>query len=387
VQEATPGLAELLAFSDLPSSWPLDTFTLHGDPARLAPVSSLAALKNAESLLAVVRRSPEARVRLWFTTSDGRHEQVQVQASEAAKLFRQGGFTLVVDSVHRAVPEISRFLKKLAADLGIGEVPVGCNAYISVPGVGSVMHFDEQENFLIQVHGIKRWRVARNEHLEFPFAHHFSGGPLSEPLRRLVPTLPRQMPPSCQEVALRPGSVLFLPRGFWHESATEQLSIALTVTFTTPSWADVLLQVLAKRLALATEWRQPVFLNPADNGEAQLRARADKLLASLSELVVQKSTLDATIALANGDERLKRGAAHWEVCGTTNDGLRLLIQSDLARQEVLVPPHVERLLRWLPEKNASFSWSVGLRECGLAPYPEGAAAKRLLIEVGILDPA
>jgi 50S ribosomal protein L16 3-hydroxylase len=387
MREKNPGLAELLAFRGLPSSWPLDTFTVHGDPARLAPVSSLAPLRNADSLLAVVRRSPEVRVRLWFTTSDGRHEQIQVPASEAAKLYRQGGFTLVIDAVHRALPEIARFLKRLAADLGIAEVPVGCNAYLSVPGVGSVMHFDKQENFLIQLHGIKRWRVARNEHLEFPFANHFSGGPLCEPLRRLVPTLPCQMPPSCQEVALQPGSVLFLPRGFWHESATEEHSIALTVTFTTPSWADLLLQVLARSLAQAPEWRQPVFLNPADNGEGQLRGRAHELLASLSQLVVQESTLDSTIALATGDERVRRGAARWEVCGATPDGLRLSIDSDLGPQTLLVPPQVERLLKWLPEKESPFPWSAGLKACGLAPHPDGAATKRLLIEAGILDPA
>jgi 50S ribosomal protein L16 3-hydroxylase len=119
------------------------------------------------------------------------------------------------------------------------------------------MHFDDHEVIVVQLAGRKRWTIAQNTTVVNPL--HNAGRALEGEAGRYADGPP---PPDLRRgkaVALRPGSVLFLPRGYWHQTIAQERSISLTFGFRTPSWLDLLQQHLASTLSLRPEWRQTAW--------------------------------------------------------------------------------------------------------------------------------
>jgi mannose-6-phosphate isomerase-like protein (cupin superfamily) len=68
-----------------------------------------------------------------------------------------GGATLVLQSLHRQWPALTRFTDALTTQLGH---PCQVNAYLTPPGgAGLTSHADEHDVFAVQLEGSKRWSV------------------------------------------------------------------------------------------------------------------------------------------------------------------------------------------------------------------------------------
>jgi 50S ribosomal protein L16 3-hydroxylase len=63
------------------------------------------------------------------------------------------------------------------------------------------------------------------------------------------------MPAGAKEVVLKPGSILYVPRGYWHKTEAEGEALALNFTFSQPTWIDLFTLALRSRLSLSPEWR------------------------------------------------------------------------------------------------------------------------------------
>ena len=97
------------------------------------------------------------------------------------------------------------------------------NLWVSYRGMVGRSHFDEFENFNLQLEGLKRfilmppgrWRYYPRSMLR-GFGHHSEAARLDDvdPVRfpRLAPMLPQR-----REVVLKPGEMLYLPLGWWHQ--------------------------------------------------------------------------------------------------------------------------------------------------------------------------
>jgi 50S ribosomal protein L16 3-hydroxylase len=82
------------------------------------------------------------------------------------------------------------------------------------------------------------------------------------------------------EVVMKPGCVLFVPRGYWHETTTEEDSLSLNFTFSQPTWADVFTKSLQEVLLRSPEWR-----DLADGLEGTDQERKEKAIARFEFLV------------------------------------------------------------------------------------------------------
>jgi bifunctional lysine-specific demethylase and histidyl-hydroxylase NO66 len=123
-----------------------------------------------------------------------------------------GGATIVLQSLHRFWPPLSR----LGRDLELALThPVQVNAYITPPASqGLGVHHDEHDVFVLQVYGRKRWEVH---------------DPDGRPENRLI------------VAELTPGDCLYIPQRFPHAARTaDTASIHLTVGVVPTTWADVL---------------------------------------------------------------------------------------------------------------------------------------------------
>jgi bifunctional lysine-specific demethylase and histidyl-hydroxylase NO66 len=124
----------------------------------------------------------------------------------------QGGATLVLQSLHRFWPPLTRFGRDLELAL---THPVQVNAYVTPPASqGLGVHHDEHDVFVLQLYGRKRWDVH---------------DPDGKPEDRLV------------VAELAPGDSLYIPQRFPHAArTTKTASVHLTVGVVPTTWADVL---------------------------------------------------------------------------------------------------------------------------------------------------
>ena len=131
-------------------------------------------------------------------------------------------------------------------------------------------------NFVLQLHGVKEWRLAPNEHVDRPMTRHTMGLPADPELESYLDApLPDELPDDARTVVLRPGSLLFVPRGVWHATTATSDALSLNFTYSAPTWIDLLMAALRSRLALASEWRETAFPAAGERFDALLRELAD----------------------------------------------------------------------------------------------------------------
>ena len=132
-------------------------------------------------------------------------------------------------------------------------------------------------NFVVQLQGTKRWHVAPNRHVVNPtdrWAMNEDG--LSDALAGYVEgPLPTHLPDDAEVIDLAPGSVLFVPRGYWHATEADEDTLAINFTFGQPTWADLVLDTLRRSLLKHEAWR----------GLARDPSQLPGLLASLAREV------------------------------------------------------------------------------------------------------
>ena len=188
-----------------------------------------------------------------------------------------GGATLVLSQMEEVHLPLARFCRGLER---VFMHPVQCNVYLTPPGAkGFRVHYDTHDVLILQVQGEKLWRYWPTPPV--PFAnnrtpHQRGAEPQEDPRTQMM----------------RPGDVLYLPRGILHDAASQgaQSSLHLTVGLLDVSWADAL------RAALdVMEVQDPAFRQSfptwrlADGGISDaLVEQSGARLATLGE----KSTLE-----------------------------------------------------------------------------------------------
>lgn len=201
---------------------------------------------------------------------------IDVSPAHARKLFATG-MGLLFNDVHTRSPPLTRWLAAIARDLGLSALTQGrCLVYATAAGKGTAPHFDQNLNFVLQLHGTKEWRLAPNHHVERPLTRHTIGQPIDPELATYTRApMPAQMPADPRSIVLRPGSLLFVPRGMWHATTAETDALSLNFTYTAPTWLDLLSAALRSRLILSSAWRETATAASAGNFAELLHELAD----------------------------------------------------------------------------------------------------------------
>ena len=235
--------------------------------------------------------SLEALLNTWPNTiqahlPDVRDESssIDTNAKDAVKLF-QNGMGLLFNDAQTISPILEHWLEEIRNDLGLSALTYSRNLIYATPdGKGTAPHFDQNINFVLQIHGTKIWKMAPNEHVINPMTRHTMGTlPDPEMMSYLENELPVTMPTNSLEFELKPGSLLFVPRGYWHSTQAEGDALALNFTFTAPTWIDLFTSALRSRLTLSPEWRETAngISNPRQRKLAE--HKLDYLLSTLVE--------------------------------------------------------------------------------------------------------
>ena len=284
----TPGLAALIApraTSDLLINVARDdAFVVHGMKDSVAELFSIAFLASLEALLG----SWPDQIQVHLPDVADEASAVTASPHDARKMFASG-MSLLFEEAQRHAPVLVPWLDAIRDDLGLSSLTQErCLIYATPAGKGTAPHFDQNVNFVLQIHGTKTWSLAPNTHVARPMTRHTMGQPVDPELQSYATLpMPAALPADRIEVVLEPGSVLFVPRGVWHSTHATTDALSLNFTFSPPTCIDLLTAALRSKLALSKDWRETAAPISVATFDALLR-----------ELAVEAAEWNATDILA-----------------------------------------------------------------------------------------
>jgi ribosomal protein L16 Arg81 hydroxylase len=218
------------------------------------PVSGDLYLDSVETLGGVVRRANPAKV----------------------NVLLQMGATLLAGAVHEISPEA------LAIAASLSERFAGraeANLYCSFKGIQALAsHFDPHEVFAIQCEGEKVWNLYENR-AETPI----------EALRgaNAQAVIDASKGRVAMQVRMRPGDMLYIPRGFCHDALASS-GASLHVTFSvTPLDGRALFRMLEEEAILDSAFRE--YLPDARSGDERDLARLTTLGERMMQIVTSRA--------------------------------------------------------------------------------------------------
>ncbi|GGK66630.1 cupin domain-containing protein [Ornithinimicrobium pekingense] len=182
---------------------------LFADVLSLGAVDELVSRRGLRTPFLRVARDGATLADREFTSGGGIGAGIgdQVSDDKLLRLFADGA-TIVLQGLHRTWEPVRELAAGLAADLGH---PVQANAYVTPPqNQGFSAHYDVHDVLVLQVHGDKRWTVHEPVHPD-PLRHQ----PWTD---RRDGVAARARQPAYLDTTLRPGDVLYLPRGWIHSA-------------------------------------------------------------------------------------------------------------------------------------------------------------------------
>lgn len=201
------------------------------------------------------------------------------------------GNTLIVNGMHKHWPPIRNLCTGLSKETGF---KTQVNMYVTPKqSTGFSPHWDDHEVMILQVSGEKFWRLYGNGPSLPRKSQHDPIAALRQ--RTLQPGDPTQ------ELTLRPGDLLYIPRGCVHNAtATDSTSVHLTLGINTISWEELLIA-----------------------GIKQLSKKDPAFRDSIPAGILLAEEPDIKDLSAKCKDLLKTAAGNMEV----NEGLELLSQS------------------------------------------------------------
>ncbi len=261
--------------------WPKRPFLAQSDPLRWP-----AALRG-EELASVQNLAKRYRGSLRFTHGRKSDQMIQIDRVDPAILFEMG-LTLNFEDIGPCVPGAPEFLRGLEAELGLNEGALVMSAFASPQQNGLGCHYDAQDVISIQLLGTKRFHYAPVKEVAMPYGTQYipGGKPYDELYAQAQNGFPDNKNVKFETAEMKPGSVLFLPRGTWHTTEAGAPSLSLSITISPPTLVDCALEQLRWLLLQDSAWRQPLYGATANGSmHENLRAHTQRLLERLPQLV------------------------------------------------------------------------------------------------------
>jgi hypothetical protein len=231
--------------------------------ARFNEILAITPYWNEDSLK-VYYRSRAAFRENYCDTTDLQPGQPAPISPPKVKALLGLGASLIANQVHRVCPEVAAVTAMLEREFSARAF---ANVYCSFQGVQAFQtHFDLHDVFAVQVEGEKTWHVYESR-ADAP-THALPPG---DEIEKWLTASRGQL---LFEVQMRPGDILYLPRGQYHDALTGEKA-SLHVTFgVQPATGLALFPLLEKTLLRESEFREYL---PDARSAAELRERLARL--------------------------------------------------------------------------------------------------------------
>jgi 50S ribosomal protein L16 3-hydroxylase len=271
----------------LQDCWPGRPHVHDGEMARLGEIAALPEFHDIRLLLQQLPGHVD------LVHPDGRRQIVH-RPLDALPAYLEGTAMLYLKDIE-CLDAVARVCDELAELLGVPRRYIGCEAFAAIGSVDVPLHFDHETNFMLQLRGSKTWRYAPNCDLPNPVFPYFPANPNRYYDDGRNPytgsALPREFPASLVERIVHPGTVTFMPRGYWHATRTHEESLAIGFVIDPPTMAELVLAPLLARLHAKAEFRAHPLSAPDHEGRAGLERQLLQILTA-----VQASAAELTPA-------------------------------------------------------------------------------------------
>ncbi len=188
-------------------------------------------------------------------SSSGRNGSIN--ALEALYERYRNGSTIVLNSLEQYCEPLQRLSESLGAQLS---ARLQMNVYLTPAGAqGFAPHYDMHDVFIAQVYGTKHWRLASQ-----PYELPLQGRPYDKSQPEPTPE---------QEVDLRAGDLLYLPRGAIHSATSnETASVHVTIGVHPVLYSQAITDALGKVFADDVRFRRSLPMGFATDESLQRRA-------------------------------------------------------------------------------------------------------------------
>lgn len=238
-------------------------------------MNELLALRShwTESNIKLIINSRPVYPNLYF--EDVETPQGPVKRASAAKVraLLATGASLVADSVEDVSPEIRAVASALSEQFS-GKA--GANIYCSFEGVQAfASHCDLHEVFAIQCEGEKSWTLYENRALA-PVEPLLGDG-----AQAIIDSVKGK---AAMTVRMRPGDLLYIPRGFYHDALASRAASLHVTLAVLPLTGRILLRMLEEEAVQDPEFREYLPDARLDGGKVlaeRLSALGDRLAAIL----------------------------------------------------------------------------------------------------------
>jgi Cupin superfamily protein len=219
--------------------------------------------------------------------------QVQVPSDLATSKYGTNLFSAYLDGCSVVVNHSDLFVSEIAdlcEDLQRSFPHAYANAYLTPPGLQAVPpHADDRDVLVVQVAGEKNWRVYQKIPIPHPYPHEQVG-------KDGFPVPPQVFDKVLVERTLRPGDVLYMPRGYVHEACanSDSLSFHVTVALATHDWtlagclSELATELWTSELDFRPAMHRDVGTVPLDSIDAtvtdQLQSDLDRAIQMLKEI-------------------------------------------------------------------------------------------------------
>jgi 50S ribosomal protein L16 3-hydroxylase len=237
--------------------WPDRSLVLHGPAERFAANGLLETMVAVEDVFAVRKRHVQTQF------GDDGHEfefSKLVDGASARSAWEQGAALRLTpfEEYSSAAAELKRDIAEVFA---IPPAAIRVNAFYMRDGRGLPRHFDGREVFNVQLAGTRTWTIEANDAVDYPDVPMLPGCPqrgdeLLAPIWKERPS--EAFGPKAETFEMRPGSVVFLPRGTWHRTTSRGTSVSLSIGCQTPTRYNLLLRALGAEARRDPALRAPV---------------------------------------------------------------------------------------------------------------------------------
>ena len=213
--------------------------------------------------------------------TSGRRGRLGDETLEALYAQYRQGATITVKFIHRRWAPLAQLCRALSADL---TAVVQVNGYLTPAGnQGFATHYDTHDVLIAQVHGSKHWRLYDSPR-QLPETNEFWAAP------------PGGAGRPARELDLRPGDLLYLPRGTLHDATSnDAASLHLTIGVHPVTCASVLRQALDEVISADPRYREALPMGFGSDAELERQGqdRLTELIAGLAGSMCPGPLIDA----------------------------------------------------------------------------------------------
>lgn len=231
-----------------------------------------------------------ADLKVGFTDEKGWPGHFNIKPEQIQQMLAAGK-TVCASVINPGNPVLTTFLQQVATSFFVAG-RFFFNSYLSPDGAGFGLHLDHHPVSILQIEGQKRWWYSNKPAVEEVITN------ISFPKDRDVLTLPwvtvhKPREEDLCEVVLRPGDVLYLPKGTWHRAQAIGGSLGLTLAMNSAMSLDLIQSALMPLIMNSVQLRTHLPGYPVQavqNGAAPLELE-QRLESALAEIRAALSAL------------------------------------------------------------------------------------------------